>query len=80
MHLILQIVRMVLSMCHKAIYNIVLRRKEEENKQIHIIEKKKQSDLVITALKEQGASEDQIEDMVKISFPTGYGFVRRCVL
>ena len=53
-------------MCYKATYNIVLRRKEEENKQIHIIEKKKQADLYVEALKEQNASEEQIEEMVSI--------------
>lgn len=56
---------MVIGMCSKAMFNLLLKCREEQYKHSHIVDKKKQSDFVIQALKEQKVTEDQILEVVR---------------
>lgn len=58
-----QVVRMVLELCFKALYNAMTRR--HHNKQINkrLIDKKHRVDTIIMSLKVQGAPQEQLEDV-----------------
>ena len=53
-------------MCYKATQNFALKRAHEQEKHVHVIEKKQQADFVAKALAEQKASEEQINEMVGV--------------
>lgn len=62
-----QVVRMVLELCYKTLFNIMTRRNHDKFENKRIIDKKQRIDTIALSMRVQGATEEQLED-VSISF------------
>nr|CAH7743465.1 unnamed protein product [Callosobruchus chinensis] len=61
------VVRMILELCYKSLYNIMSRRNHERNVNKRIIDKKQRVETISISMRSQGATEEQladIEDMI----------------
>lgn len=58
-----QIVRMIMELCYKTLYNIMTRKNHERLVHKRIIEKKQRVDTIIMGMKVQGAAEEQLADV-----------------
>ncbi|CAH1991271.1 unnamed protein product [Acanthoscelides obtectus] len=61
------VVRMLLELCYKTLYNIMSRRDHERTVNKRIIDKKQRVDTISISMRSQGATEEQladIEDMI----------------
>lgn len=58
-----QVVRMVLEMCYKALYNALVRRQAKKTDNKRLIEKQQRIESIALNLKEQGASEEQLSEV-----------------
>lgn len=58
-----QIVRMILELCYKTLFNIMTRKNYEKQLNKRIIDKKQRVDTIAMGMRAQGASEDQLADV-----------------
>lgn len=63
-----RVVRMVLDLCYKSLYNIMTRRNHEKCINKRIIDKKHRVDTITMGMRAQGAAEDQLVD-VRLLYP-----------
>ncbi|XP_018336281.2 DNA-directed RNA polymerase III subunit RPC3 isoform X2 [Agrilus planipennis] len=66
---IAQVVRMVLELCYKSLYNVMTRRLSEKNVNKRIIDKKQRVDTIMLGMKVQGATEEQLADIEEMITP-----------
>ncbi|XP_017785236.1 PREDICTED: DNA-directed RNA polymerase III subunit RPC3 [Nicrophorus vespilloides] len=64
-----QVVRMVLELCYKSLYNILTRRNHEKIVNKRLIDKKHRVDTIALSMKTQGASEEQLGDIDEMITP-----------
>lgn len=63
-HIQLQrVVRMVLELCYKSLFNVMTRRNHEKCVNKRIIDKKHRVETITLGMRAQGASEDQLADV-----------------
>lgn len=60
-----QVVRMILELCYKTLFNIMTRRNHEKEINKRIIDKKQRVDTIAMGMRAQGASEEQLADVSK---------------
>lgn len=58
-----QVVRMIMELCHKTLFNIITRRNHERLINKRIIDKKQRVDTIALSMRAQGASEEQLGDV-----------------
>ncbi|KAJ8980898.1 hypothetical protein NQ317_011198 [Molorchus minor] len=64
-----QVVRMVLELCYKTLYNIMTRRNHERDANRRIIDKKQRVDTIAMGMRAQGALEEQLADIEEMITP-----------
>lgn len=63
-----QVVRMVLEMCYKTLFNMMTRRNHDRFTNKRIIDKKERVDTIALGMRVQGAAEEQLADVRNSSF------------
>lgn len=58
-----RVIRMVVELCYKALYNVMTRRGHERITNKRIIDKKQRVDTIAMGMRTQGASEEQLADV-----------------
>lgn len=58
-----RVVRMVLELCYKALFNVMTRRNHEKLTNKRIIDKKHRVETITLGMRAQGASEEQLMDV-----------------
>lgn len=58
-----QIIRMVLELCYKTLYNTMTRRNHDKQENKRIIDKKHRVDTIAMGMRSQGATEEQLADV-----------------
>lgn len=61
----LQIVKMLLDICYKALYNDITRSNYEKNENKRLIEKSQKLDSIVATMKERGESAEYIAEVSK---------------
>lgn len=61
-----QVVRMVLELCYKTLFNIMTRRNHDKLINKRIIDKKERVDTIALGMRVQGAAEEQLADVRKL--------------
>ncbi|XP_018579458.1 DNA-directed RNA polymerase III subunit RPC3 [Anoplophora glabripennis] len=64
-----QVVRMILDLCYKTLFNIMTRRNYEREINKRIIDKKQRVDTIAMGMRAQGASENQLADIEEMITP-----------
>ncbi|XP_023016293.2 RNA polymerase III subunit C isoform X1 [Leptinotarsa decemlineata] len=64
-----QVVRMIIELCHKTLFNIMTRRNHERDMNKRIIDKKQRVDTIAMGMRLQGASEEQLADIEEMITP-----------
>ncbi|KAJ8969387.1 hypothetical protein NQ314_001786 [Rhamnusium bicolor] len=64
-----QVIRMILELCYKALFNVMSRRNHEKIANKRIIDKKQRVDTIAMGMRAQGASEDQLADIEEMITP-----------
>ncbi|RZB38677.1 DNA-directed RNA polymerase III subunit RPC3 [Asbolus verrucosus] len=64
-----QIVRMILELCYKTLFNIMTRKNHERFVHKRIIDKKQRVDTIIMGMRAQGAAEEQLADIEEMITP-----------
>jgi DNA-directed RNA polymerase III subunit RPC3 len=59
-----QIIRMILELCYKTLFNIMTRKNHERLVHKRIIDKKQRVDTIIMGMRAQGAAEEQLSDVI----------------
>ncbi|KAL1509170.1 hypothetical protein ABEB36_003948 [Hypothenemus hampei] len=63
------VVRMLLEMCYKTLFNHITRRNHERELNTRIIDKKQRVDTILMGMKSQGATPEQIADIEELITP-----------
>jgi DNA-directed RNA polymerase III subunit RPC3 len=64
-----QIIRMILELCYKTLFNIMTRKNHERLVHKRIIDKKQRVDTIIMGMRAQGAAEEQLSDIEEMITP-----------
>lgn len=72
-----ELVRMVLEMCYKAVFNAMTRREFEVVENKRLIDKQNRIKTVAQNMREQGASEEQIEEIEEMITPIEVSVVEK---
>lgn len=63
-----QIIRMVLELCYKTLYNTMTRRNHDRQENKRIIDKRHRVDTIAMGMKSQGATEEQLADVRTLDY------------
>ncbi|XP_056647996.1 DNA-directed RNA polymerase III subunit RPC3 isoform X1 [Diorhabda sublineata] len=63
------VVRMILELCYKTLYNVMIRRNHEKFTNKRIIEKKQRVDTIALGMRAQGAEEEQLAEIEEMITP-----------
>lgn len=63
-----QVVRMVLELCYKTLFNMMTRRNHDRFINKRIIDKKERVDTIALGMRVQGAAEEQLTDVCKLDY------------